>query len=204
MKIKNGFSLVEIIVAITIIAVLGVVITTILTRTFRANSQSDVIARLKQNGDSAVTFMGEITRSAEAVVCYGPPDNTYASPNQTRKDQMVIRTLTGKYIKFQFIDPVIVSGKVTQNGYVSRRENLNPADQTNFCNSSLSSPPQILMTNNNSQTGVSISNGKFTKLSGNVGKDTITIQFDVNPSLSITGAGSDPNTVKVQTTVQIR
>lgn len=194
MEYKNGFSLVEVIIAITIIGVIGVISTTILTRTYRVNTQSDNVSKLKQNGDAAVNAITEALRNAEGVVCY--------STTAPRKS-MVIRTLAGKYIKFRFQDPTpVASSPVTANGYVVKQENLNVSDYDSFCTTTLSTPTELAITNKEVLGGVSISNGEFTSLTGRGGKDLVTIKFTVNPSLTYGGIGS--NKFDVQTTVQIR
>lgn len=189
---KNGFSLVELIIAITIIGVVGVVTSTILSRTFRANSQSDSISKLKQNGDLALTPMVETIRSAEGVICYDP-----TAPIQS----LVVRTFDGKYIKFRFVDPNLP----TTNGYMVKQENLSSSQFSSFCTSVLGSPSpdEVPITNKDTVSGVNISNGIFTYYPGNAGKDTITIKFDVNPTLT-SGGTAETKIVQMQTTVQIR
>lgn len=192
MKSRKGLSLIEVIIAITIIGVIGSVTSIILTRTFRANSQSEEISKLKQNGNLAINSMAETIRKAEGVICYSQTVPIKA---------LTVRTLDGKYFKFRFVDPDPPTGTPTQNGYIIKQENLNPLDQANFCTSVFSS--EVPITNRNAASGVSISNGEFKKLSGNVGKDTITIKFDVNPTLS-SGGTIEAKSVQMQTTVQIR
>lgn len=193
MKLKKGFSLIEVIIAITIIGVIGVVTSTIVTRTFRVNSQSEVVSKLKQNGALAINSIAETIRSSEGVICYSP-----TLPVKS----LVVRTLDGKYIKFRFVDPVPPTGTPTQNGYIIKQD-LNVSDQANFCTFVLSIPPEVPITNKDAVSGVSIRNGEFIKLNGNVGKDTITIKFDVNPTLS-SGGTTEADRVQIQTTIQIR
>lgn len=192
MKSRKGLSLIEVIIAITIIGVIGSVTSIILTRTFRANSQSEEISKLKQNGNLAINSMAETIRKAEGVKCYSQTVPIKA---------LALRTLDGKYVKFRFVDPIPPTGTPTQNGYIIKQENLNPSDETNFCTTVFSS--EVPITNRNAASGVSISNGEFKKLSGNVGKDTITIKFDVNPTLN-SGGTIEAKIVQMQTTVQIR
>lgn len=194
MKTKNGFSLVEVIIMIGILAVIGVITSTILTRTYRAGSQSETISKLKQNGDLAIKMMDETIRKAETVVCYDP-----TAPVQS----LVVRTQSGTYTKFRFVDPVPPSGTPTQNGFIVKQENLSSADLASFCTTTLASPPEIPITNNNSASGVSVTGGQFLKIAGTQGKDTITISFNVNPSLK-SGGTLQSETAFIQTTVQIR
>ena len=196
MKLK-GFSLVEVLIAVTIIGVVGTITSTILSRTFRASSQTTIISRLKQNGDLALTPIVETIRTAEAVFCYSPPINLQIKA-------LVVRTSDGKYTKFRFVDPVPPTGTPTQNGFIVKQENLNPSQSASFCDTILTSPSEIPITNKDSTSGVSISSGEFIKIAGGTGgKDTVFIRFYVNPTLSSGGNYLSKN-VLMNTTVQIR
>lgn len=198
-----GFSLMEVMIAITIIGVVGIISVNIFTQTLKTSSETDTLSNLKQNGEQVVNSLTEAIRSAEAVVCYGPPDNTYLPPDNTRKNRLVIRTADGKYIKFRFVDPTLGSAGVTSNGYLSRQEGLDPNQLDTFCSTDTPSPAVVVLSNNNSLTGVSISQGKFNKISGSQNRDTIAITFNVNPALKAGGTlGSD--IAAMQTTVQVR
>jgi len=194
MRIKNGFSLVEVIIAITIIGVVGLMTTTIMSRSYRVNNQSSKISLLKQNGDMALGVITETLRNAEGVVCYSGASNIKS---------LVVRTLAGKYVKFRFVDPSPPTGTPTQNGFIVKQENLNPADFDNFCTTTLLSPAEVPITNKDENSGVSISNGTFSALVGSGGKDLITIKFNVYPSLRSSGNLSS-DVFPVQTTIQIR
>src|SRR3989344_900153 len=163
MKLK-GFSLVEVLIAVTIIGVVGTITSTILSRTFRASSQTTIISRLKQNGDLALTPIVETIRTAEAVFCYSTPINLQIKA-------LVVRTSDGKYTKFRFVDPVPLTGTPTQNGYIVKQENLDPSQSASFCDTILAN--EIPITNKDSTSGVSISSGEFIKIPGGTGgKDT--------------------------------
>lgn len=186
---KEGFSLVEVIIAITILGVIGLVSSTILSRTYRVNIQSDTTSKLKQNAEQAMSMITEVLRNSEGVACYSS-----AAPIKS----LVVRTLSGKYVKFRFVDPV-----TSQNGYIIKQENLNSDDFANFCSLVIVSPAEVAITNKDTSSGVSISDGEFTKIAGSGGKDQVTIKFKVNPSLTSGGALSS-EIFSVQTTIQIR
>ncbi len=73
----------------------------------------------------------------------------------------------------------------------------------NFCEVDLGNPVPFSITNNNSVSGVSISGGSFEKISGVAGKDTITINFNVDQTLRASSTILS-ETAKIQTTVQVR
>lgn len=194
MSNQKGFSIVEIIIAITIISVIGVFTSTLLTRTYRSSSDTELLSKLKQNGEVASNNIGEAIRTADSVVCTSS-DNKW----------IVIRTIEGKYWLFRFVDPIPLTGPVTKNGYIARQENLNPDQLKNFC---ITQPPNfapdIKITDNvdtDITAGVSISNGKFIKLSGPEGKDTVTMEFDIGQAGLPAGS---QGTVRIQTTVRVR
>lgn len=198
-KAISGFSLIEVMIAITIIGVVGVISVAIFAQTLKTSQLVVDTSNLKQNGEAALNIMAETFRSAEAVVCYGSL-NPPAGPS---KDVIVIRTIQGKYIKFRFVDPEISSGLISKNGYIARQDNLT-AEGVNDMNELCVAQPAFegSITNNNLDSGVSVDAGSFTRVSGNQNKDTIMISFVVNPSRTLTSASS--KSTKVETTVQVR
>lgn len=183
----------EVILAIGIISVIGVMASNLLTRTYRTSNDAELLSKLKQNGTVASNILSESIRMADSVVCYGS--------NGSINNRIVIRTLTGRYWMFRFVDPEISGGKTTKNGYIAKQENLNPDDLAYFCSTVPNTTQEVIITDNNTDSGVSISKGEFKRLSGSVGKDTVTIIFDVNPAPNPAGAIA---VVNIQATVQVR
>ncbi len=193
---KKGFSLLEVIVAVTVIGVIGIFVSTILSRSYNAGNQSVVLGNLKQNGQTAISIMAETIRNSEGVICYGG--------SSQRKNEIVIRNLQGKYIKYRFVDPVISNSTITANGYITKQEDLDPNSYSSFCTSNLSSPQPVAITNNNSTSGVSISEGEFEKLTpATASKDAVMISFYVSSPLTATSSAQS-ETAFMQTTVQVR
>ena len=191
-----GFSMIEVLIAISIVAVIGIFTTTILTRTYRAGNQGASLSRLKQNGELAMDIMVDAIRNSEGVVCYGG--------TAIRKTEIVIRTLEGKYTKFIFVDPGLAGNTVTSNGYIAKQENLSPSSYATFCTTAIASPAPVPITNSNNNSGVSISGGSFQKLTPqSTSKDSVMISFTVNRSLS-QGATTETDVALMQTSVQVR
>ncbi len=63
----QGFTLIEIIITTSIIAILGVVITQVLSTTTRTNTKVGIMSDVKQNGDFALIMMERLIRSARQV-----------------------------------------------------------------------------------------------------------------------------------------
>lgn len=185
---SKGFSLVEVILVMGIIGVVGFVISNLLTRTYRTSSDADTISTLKRNGEIASTGLSEIIRMADGVVCYNPS----TGPAQL----IIIRDKAGKYTRFRFVNPTS-----TDNGYIAKQENVSPVGELNsFCLDGPVPNQEVALTDKNNNSGVSISNGLFSGVRGNEGKDTVTIKFDVGTPVlqgSLTKA-------TIQTTVQVR
>lgn len=203
---QKGFSLIEVLIAITILAVVGIIISTILTRSFQVGTQTENISKVKENGDRALDLMAETIRNSEAVICYG-------SQIESRKTEIVVRDLSGKYIKFKFNEPITNNGtKVVQNGYITKQQLdpialSDPSNPSDFCDNTYAVQAPELITTYDKATGISVSEGEFKKLEGNLAnKDTVQISFYANPTLTkyVVSPSVDPRATKMQTTVQIR
>lgn len=196
MKQHKGFSLIEVMISIAIIGVIGVISTAIFTQTLKNSTQTETISKLKQNGEQAITLLEESLRNADAVVCYG-------STSGITIDTLVFRTTEGKYTKFRFVPPDPSTGIPTTNGYLARQDNLNPASLSTFCNSAPDLSREIILTNKDLSSGVSISDGQFYRVSqGYLNKDTINVSFFVNKTKS--GRGSLAETAFIFATIQVR
>jgi prepilin-type N-terminal cleavage/methylation domain-containing protein len=198
MKKSKGFSLIEVMISIAIIGVIGVISTAIFTQTLKISSQTDTISKLKQNGDQAISLIEDSLRSADAVICYGSTSGTAVI------DTIVIRTLEGKYTKFRFVPPTPPTGTpITSNGYIARQDNLDPTALSTFCTSPPDLTREVILTNNDLSSGVSISNGQFYRLVlGYLNRDTINVSFYVNKTKS--EPGSSGESAFIAATIQVR
>ncbi len=69
-RLKNsGFTLIEILVSVTILSVVSTVIASVLFLSLRSNTKTMAIKEVKQNGDAAVSIVREFVRGAESVSC---------------------------------------------------------------------------------------------------------------------------------------
>lgn len=67
MNTKRGFSLLELLVSISIIAVLGTVISQVLFTTLRTNTKTEILKEVKQNGDIALETIQRLIQGARSV-----------------------------------------------------------------------------------------------------------------------------------------
>lgn len=198
---KKGFTLVELLVVITVLSIMGVVVLNIFTNTLRGSNKSQIILVIKQNGQAILESIDKVIRNAEDVVCIS-----------SSRDTLVILK-EGKYTRYRFIPP-----KTGVNGQIQMDQPVQPAPPApkgdidlflnNVCTDLLGTdsptPPQVL-TDTNTQTGVSVKNGSFSRSEKSGSKDTVTITFQVGPGVSVSPvlAGQiDP--VRFTTTILLR
>ncbi len=65
-KINEGFTLLEIIVSVTLIALIGTVVSQAFLTTSRSGVKTEILKEVKQNGDFALTTMERMMRGAKA------------------------------------------------------------------------------------------------------------------------------------------
>ena len=66
---EKGFTLVELLVTISIVAMVGVVASSTLFSLFRGASKSEILKEVKQNGETALSVMEQKVRNATSVLC---------------------------------------------------------------------------------------------------------------------------------------
>lgn len=215
MNNKRGFTLVEVLVATGVIAVIGVVLVLIFTNTLRGNIKSQILSVVKQNGQAVLENIGVNTRGADNVVC--PLDGSSSNT-------MVI-VKNGTYTRYRIAlpadtlgtapDPCIYSGK---NGCIFQdkpekvidedtgKEETDDVFIPRICFSlDPSVPDNSILTDTNAQTGVLIDSGSFTvrRLSGF--RAIVEVQFSLGPGVNApTIATGQIDPVIFQTTIQLR
>lgn len=65
---QKGFSLLEAIVAISVIGVMGFVVATVITRSFKASDKTQLLGLVKQNGQNALNILESTIRNS-GVAC---------------------------------------------------------------------------------------------------------------------------------------
>ncbi len=63
----KGFTIIEVLVTMSVIVVIGTIIGGILVTTLRGSTKATVVSNVKQNGDNAITEMSREIRSAAAI-----------------------------------------------------------------------------------------------------------------------------------------
>lgn len=208
MKTERGFTLAEILVVMSIMAVVGAILVAIFANTLKGSNKAQVLAVVKQNGQAVLDNLDKTIRSADDVIC--PASGTFGSTLVIRKD--------GCFTRYRFIDPTS-----SQNGQI-QQDSPQPDPDTNcpqnspapsptalqgFINNVCTDPmgnPTNILTDTNTRSGVSIqNNAAFTRNTQAGFKDSVTIKFVVKPAVGLPISISDQITpVTFQTTIQLR
>lgn len=204
MRNKNdGFTLVEIIIVLAIMAVLGIILTQIFFSTIRGGSKAQVLSVVKQNGQAALEAMDKTIRNADKVVnlCRNPFGVQALGEPQvldcTTNCAGLVIIKNKVYTRFLFV-PLDVSE--TGNGYIISDT---VTDASECSNSTFGSGLEVL-TDKDAKTGVSIESGRFSinRLPGK--EDIITINFSVRPGSDIQSAFADITPTPFKTTITLR
>lgn len=191
---QSGFSLVETMVVIGVLAVIGVIMTDILKRTITTDTKTELTGTIKNNGDKALNTMDSVIQFADRVVCVGK----FSTNNDT-----IVVIKDGSYTRFRFIGP---SGN--QNGYL-QEDQFTLTDPTKattaLCSQSTTYNP-VTITDTDPVTGVSLVAGSFLDDPSPGFKDVVNISFNLAPGVNI-GPGAQNQvggSVSFSTSVELR
>lgn len=200
---KRGFTLVELLIVVAILAIVGTLILTILTRSFRGGNKSQIVSSIKQNGQSVLEIIDKTIRNADNVVCV----SSLTDPGPT-----IVIVKDGIFTRYRFFAATNMA-----NGYIAQDAPIQPAsgaqaDIKVFIDNVCTDPQQgaNVLTDTNPQTGVSVASvvGNLPYIVRDIKpgfKDAVTIQFDLKPGISAplaTAGQIDPVTFK--TTINLR
>lgn len=196
---QHGFSLVEVLVSVTVLIILSVVLTQALSRTFKGNTKSEQISTIKQNGQYMLTVIENDIRSSDEVIC---------STSQI----LVLHNYAGNYVRF-----ILTTEDGSNNGKISREiftysDNLtqpaNMCDLNNTPNPSpIPFPSQAPILNNDALSlnpvSIKTTNSPGFSVDKRIGyKDVVAIKFDLGPGLNTGGSSLD--VYSFQTSIQLR
>ncbi len=75
---KKGFTLIEILISVSVLATVGVLIAQAFFTTTRSNTKTEILKDVKQNGDFAMDIMERMVHSAAGVTSVCQPGGTTA------------------------------------------------------------------------------------------------------------------------------
>src|SRR5579871_2786504 len=85
---ESGFTLIEVLVSISIIVVVGVIVASIVITTLRGSTKASVLSDVKQNGDYALSEMSRVIRGATSITNPIPPCNPSVTTNSMTVTQL--------------------------------------------------------------------------------------------------------------------
>lgn len=212
LNIQKGFTLVEAVVAISIIGIIGVIMSDILTRAFDNTQKTNLISNVQQNGQAALSSFEDTIRYSEFVCVGGTTLDGQTTPNLIAEytEPVLVVYKEGKYIRLRIVPE---SGSI--NGFISEDFPLPPvvdATATDLCSTvALSNMRKIT-----NDTMLSVKGGTIALLSnpinsttaGGTSKVSLTIRFGIGSGF---GAPVNPesqigpnNEIVFQSTVQFR
>lgn len=181
----KGFTIIEMLVVIALMAIAGTIIAGIFISSLRGSEKAKYLAVIKQNGQAVLENMDKTVRNADQVVC--PLDNTPA--------QTLAVVKNGSYTRYRFKSAANVNGYIEQDS---------PANFTvSTCIITDPSVSPVILTDNNLNTGVSIESGSFRRYKFAGFKDGVDISFNIKPAISAsTVLQIDP--VEFKTSITLR
>lgn len=197
MKKSQGFSLLEIIIALGLMGVIGLITTGLISRSFRGNNKVELIGKIRQNGQNVLASFESTARSSDYIVCNTPT-------------VIGFQDKSGSYVRIKYLPPT-----QTSNGVLYKQvfNSISDPSKTNeLClDSSLifpESPSQTYLTDNNPVSGVSISKLIFTRHTGANNQDSVEINMDISPAIN-SASGYDnqlggSGVISFKTTVEIK
>lgn len=186
---ERGFTLVEMLVVVAIMAVAAIILVQTFSGILRGNSKSQVLGSIKQNGQSAIDTMDKVIRNAGALVC-----------PLSSGDTLVVQNSDGSFTRYKFIAPAPPTNP-TANGYILQDKTLAGSTVPNCTEAPAT---YQILTDTDKKTGVSITNGLFS-INKEGSSSIITVEFTGEPGLDFQAAfGSQIDSVKFKTSVTIR
>jgi len=111
-----GFSLIEILVVMGLLAIAVVIGTSLFFTTFRSSAKTKALTIVKQNGDYALSVMERLIRDSEEVIVNGDGDICESGMNKIK-----IKRMDGSEIEFECLDEGTATGYIASTSAVRAR-----------------------------------------------------------------------------------
>ncbi len=203
-QVEAGFTLVEILVVMAIVAILGTVLAAIFVNTLRGSNKSQILAVIKQNGQAVLENMDKTIRGSDNVIC----PSIIAPATSATADTLVVEK-NGSYVRYRFF-PFTGSS----NGYIQQDypvpNSTTEIDINVFLHGVCITPTDplynpVIITDTNPQSGVSIITGSFTRNRQAGFKDSVTVRFFVDHGVGAPAAITGQiDAVEFTTTIGLR
>lgn len=80
-RISLGFSLLEMVISIAILAMVSIVFSQVFISTLRSNTKTELLKEVKQNGDLSMATMVRMVQNAESATCPDTQTLTLVNPD---------------------------------------------------------------------------------------------------------------------------
>lgn len=213
---KNGFTLIEMLVVLAILSIFGTLIVTIFSRTLKGGNKSQIISSIKQNGQAVLETMDKTIRNADNVVCLSNDNRTIiVVKNGTYTRYRIglktdISATPDNYpLSCQQDEQLNANGCIIQDNpgkqIISGAEETDPAFVSRVCLPQDTMAKATVLSNTQLQTGVMVVSGSFLPDKSSGYKDQITIRFALNAGVNASAAAiGQIDDVNFQTTIQLR
>lgn len=137
-RMKKGFSLVEVLIAVAIFGVIAAVSLDLFLASVKSANKTRIVNQVTQNGQQISTVMEALIRNAKtAITCYNPPNDSTGETGCSNNpappaddpctpsaghscNQLILTDSDGLTWKLVYIDPT-----ATSNGYLEIRDSNN-------------------------------------------------------------------------------
>ncbi|KKR81243.1 MAG: hypothetical protein UU73_C0003G0193 [Candidatus Daviesbacteria bacterium GW2011_GWA1_41_61] len=219
---KPGFTLIELIIVVSIIVLLGLIFTDILVQTLRGQNKVRILNQVKQNGQVVMEKLSTSIRQGGEVKCVGDleDDSDTIDDTITMFKPSGYSPNQGTYIRFRLIRPVAntTNGYLTEEYFTDKEQSSQGFTDSQLCIKRVDLGFKSYLTDLDTIKGVSVDHystdeASFSPLFKKIEKkgynDAITVTFRLFPGVKV-GAGAYEADVKeggipvFTTTVQLR
>jgi len=113
---NKGFTLIEILVVVGLLAMAAVIGANLFFTTFRSSTKTKILTVVKQNGDYALSVMERLIRDAEEVITNSDGDVCESGMNKIK-----VKRLDGSKIEFECLDEGTLTGYIASTSAVRAR-----------------------------------------------------------------------------------
>lgn len=192
MKNLGGFSLIEIVVAISIIGVVGFILANIISRSFRVSDKGQELSNFKQNGQTALASVENSLRDAQDIVCISSTGSVIA-----------LQTKSGSYLRFRLTNKTSLKNSAIRKDQPTLSQiTSSPPNTNDFCdpNKVAPSPNDTFVTDPDPTSGVTVEDLIFTSSSNSGLADSVSVSFNLTtPQAKVSSIRES-----FQTTIQLR
>lgn len=192
MRNLGGFTLIEIVVTISIIGVVGFILANIISRSFRVSDRGQELSKFKQNGQVALFSIENSLRDAQDVVCVSSLGSS-----------ITLQTKSGAYLRFRQTSKTSLKNSAIKRDQPNLSQiTSSPPNTNDFCDPNLvaSSQNDTFITDPDPTSGVTVEDLIFTSSSNSGFKASVSVSFNLTtPQAKVSSLRE-----LFQTTIQLR